>query len=530
MKTIPLGPFLGVNNRLPDFSLRTRDGTFLRRADNVDVDNSGHLRRRGGRTLVQAMSLPHSLFASADKSVRLLVRDSALYTVSLPTYSETLLKLLASNSPMAYAEYASDIFFSNGVDFYRLNAGSVYPAALATPDQPAVVAIGGALPPGRYQVGVTYFNSTTGEEGGCAGTTNIELVTEGALQVVLPPASPGATHARVYVSQTNGEVPGLYATAALGTPTIDITSLDTTSTLMTAYQEPLPACRRLFVHNGRLCGVTPAGVLVYSEPYRPGYWVPTNYIAFEEPVSVAISAQFGVYVVADKTRWIPGDINAPEDKITDALPYGGVPGTEFVFPNSSKVGWFGAKGVVVADPQGQAEAVMADNVDLTPPASGLSVVLDGGGYRRVLSCGWCVNLENLAVSTYSAFDLTSAADGYATLVDGIYALTGSDDNGAEIQSTIRLGKQDFGTELLKRMLAVYLGVNSSSQMQARLEVPGADYTYNARACSDDLTVQRIDPGKGLRANWYDLTLMNQDGADFTLASVSFVPAAVSRRI
>ena len=59
MKSTPLGPFLGVNNRLPDFALHVdKQGDFLRSAMNLDVDNAGRLRVRRGVTLVQAMTAP----------------------------------------------------------------------------------------------------------------------------------------------------------------------------------------------------------------------------------------------------------------------------------------------------------------------------------------------------------------------------------------------------------------------------------------------------------------------------------------
>jgi hypothetical protein len=68
-------------------------------------------------------------------------------------------------------------------------------------------------------------------------------------------------------------------------------------------------------------------------------------------------------------------------------------------------------------------------------------------------------------------------------------------------------------------------------MQLRVQAPGdVDYTYEARSSGTDLQMQRIDPGKGLRASWFNLQLMNQNGSDFNLASVSFAPTVSSRRI
>ena len=43
-------------------------------------------------------------------------------------------------------------------------------------------------------------------------------------------------------------------------------------------------------------------------------------------------------------------------------------------------------------------------------------------------------------------------------------------------------------------------------------------------------MQRIDTGKGLRANWLEFELYNADGEDFELASVEFAAVPLSRRI
>ncbi len=78
MNTKPIGPFLGIDNRLPDFDLRisTRQvsGNYLRRAENVDIDNSGNLRRRESELLVQALTDAHSLHLTS-ATAGYLVRD-----------------------------------------------------------------------------------------------------------------------------------------------------------------------------------------------------------------------------------------------------------------------------------------------------------------------------------------------------------------------------------------------------------------------------------------------------------------------
>lgn len=55
-----------------------------------------------------------------------------------------------------------------------------------------------------------------------------------------------------------------------------------------------------------------------------------------------------------------------------------------------------------------------------------------------------------------------------------------------------------------------------------------DIDNAARSCDDDLGMQRVDPGKGLVANWHEFFVSEE--VYFTLASVSFGPGASTRRI
>ena len=523
MDTIQLGPFRGINNRLPDFALAVKDeGAWLREAENVDITNSGHVVRRKATAQVQAVSSPHSLFNGY------LVRASTLYEVTLPSYSETLVKILTSNAPMSYVEYNGDTYYSNGTDSGRIAAsGTVYPWALPTPDAPACSTVAGSLFKGAYQVAVSYVNTTTGEEGGVSAATSYTLAADGGIRVTLPAATTGATHVNVYVSTVNGGIPLLHSTVAIGTATVDLTTDATGREANQRYEAPLPAGTRLFVFNGRLCSVKGKD-LFYSLPYKPGYYLPVeNRITFGADISIAIGNQAGVYVAADKTYFLAGQDLGAVDVVRDVLPYGAVPGTEFSHHEKSLVGWFGDKGIVLATPAGEVEAVMSDTIDLTPPASGVSTVLETAGRSRVVSCGWCMNLDTKAVTTYTGWDFTSTNNGYGTKADGVYAL---ESDGA-VDAHVSLGKQNFGVENMKRMPAVYFGCTSDEPLELRVTTPeDEDYRYEARSCGTVLAQHRVDVGKGLRANWFDLSVYNVLGSDFTLASVSFAPVVSGRRI
>lgn len=530
MNTKPIGPFLGLDDRLPDFDLRlnTRQvsGNYLRRAENVDVDNSGNLRRRESELLVQALTGAHSLYLTSDTAGH-LVRDSVLYTITLPTYAESFAKTLTSNAPVSWLPVGDDLYFSNGTDSGRIMQGLFFPLGLPTPDAPACTTIAGTLFAGTYQVAVSYFNSVTGEEGGISASSNPVLAAVGGLRITLPAATTGATHANVYLSTVNGSVPMLAATVALGTASKDFAAQPTPGRDSNGrYEEPLPA-GTLFSSNGRLCSFSGSTVYV-GLPFRPGYYLPAEgYIPFPAEVSIAIENQAGTFIAADKTYWVSGDLGAVEGPLATVLPYGAVRGTAFSSPNKSEVGWFGAQGFVIGKTSGEVEAPMSDHIDQTPPASGVATIRTTNGYRRVLAAGWCMNLDRGATTQYVGFDFNSFSGEYGLKSDGLYTLSG----GAGVDAVIGLGKTDFGSEELKHLPAAYLGVDAPEPMILVVSVPnGMNYSYTARSSGEDLKMQRIDPGKGLRANWYDLSVYNTEGSDFTLATVSFAPVASGRRI
>ena len=119
MKTVTLGPFLGINNRLPNFApSRRRERSFLKSAENVDIDNAGRLRSRPGVTLIQAMTGAHSLFLTSD-TAGYLVRASSLYAITLPTHTETR-EGTVRNTAMSYVMHAGEVYCSNATQALRL--------------------------------------------------------------------------------------------------------------------------------------------------------------------------------------------------------------------------------------------------------------------------------------------------------------------------------------------------------------------------------------------------------------------------
>lgn len=523
MKTIAYKKFLGVNNKLPPTSLSTEDGRWLADAVNVDIDNDGSVVRRIGTERVAAVTAPHSMFGN------LLVRAGVLYKFQFP-YAETMQRLLSNNKRMSYAKIGDQVFMSNGTDALRVDCnGEVVPWALSAPPAPTIAPIAGEMSPGKYMVSIAYANC---EEVGCmseASVVDCIGALEGGVRVTLPDGVEGATHIKVYISGNGGNVPMLHSTIEIGVASVDIVTAPTGNEGSRKIEAALPAGSRIFEYNGRLCSVSGRSMYI-GQPYRHGYYLPlSGVIHFHDNITAAVGNQDGVYVAAgNKTYFIAGlDIESGETMVRDVFNFGAVPGTEFSHPEKPLVGWFSDKGMVIATPGGEA-SLMMESVEVTPPASGVSVVLTGDRRDRVVSCGWSVNLANNAATRYTGFNFTSHYGGYATAADGIHLIGAL----AEVDASIDFGREDFGAEEEKRMPVMYLGASSGFPLVASIgQAGGVAYDYTARSSSETIDIHRIDPGKGLRANWFSISLRNSNsGDDFKLASVSFGPVASSRRI
>lgn len=330
----------------------TAQGDYLRDGVNVEIDNTGRLLRRKKATLVQALTGPHSLYM-LDEMNGYLVRESVLYSITLSTYSEAVVKLLASNDAMSYVEYNGDLYYSNGTDSGRIKAGTVYPIGLTTPDTPTVSVIGGSLLPGWYQIAVAYTNATTGEEGGVCASANIEFNTTGGIRAP-PAATTGATHINVHPLQRTVKCRYLATTVPAGTALVDLIALSSGSWRCAALRRT--AASGAAVHEQRAPRALYKGnTLCVGLPYRHGYYKPAEGYAVHDGHQRGTRRKL-ISVAADKTYWIPN-----EGPIADVLPYGAVSGTAFSYPDKSIYGWFGEKGIVIGSPSGEVEAVMSDN-------------------------------------------------------------------------------------------------------------------------------------------------------------------------
>ncbi|MGJ3704653.1 hypothetical protein [Variovorax sp. AFSI2.2] len=147
---------------------------------------------------------------------------------------------------------------------------------------------------------------------------------------------------------------------------------------------------------------------------------------------------------------------------------------------------------------------------------------------------WVINLDSGGNTSYSNYAFNSFArigsKYYGASAAGIFELDGDTDDGALIRSRISLGELDFGNPMLKTVSECYVGMSGTGHLFVKLIAEGREFVYKTRGYSDKLRQQRVTFGKGLRTNYVELELFNEDGADFELDTVEFHVADLSRRI
>lgn len=320
-----IGPFpAGVNNRRDAHDLRqpVQRGSIdlLRSATNVDLTDEGKVRRRPGFTQAIAQDGCHSLWG--DGNTGFYAAGSGLYQLreSGPGVVDSLVRNdLAPGQPMSYCEAGGTYFYTGSGHLGMVRDGVRIDFTPRLNITPVLSATQGALSAGRYQFCFTQM----GVAGESAATVPqvIDLPTGGGIRISsIPPAAPGTT-LRAYMTAANGEVFGRVDLQVSAGVAEIVAPPELGARCQTLLLEPMPAGSIVRHALGRLL-VAVGNLLCYSEPYANGLFRPSkNYIPFAAPVTVVEPCGGGVFVVADKTYWLDGDLAAASliEKLPTAL-------------------------------------------------------------------------------------------------------------------------------------------------------------------------------------------------------------------
>lgn len=377
-----LGPFAGVNNRLPDHQLAIvergrKAGDYLRNAVNVDLTDAGTLLRRKGSTLAHPGASCHSLWSDGD--VAFFVDGN---TIKALPEGNTVQEGLTYGKPVSWCRLPNGLVaWSNGAELGFIDQGvSTAPPVIPNPAPTVRAGTGGSLHGGVYQVAITGLDGA-GRESGATWPAQVQVPEAGTIEISDLPG----TRVNLYVSPLNGDTLFYVMTTSASSFTFSVTPIAFGRQLDLVGLLPIPPGSVVRYYHGRLLTATPQQ-LYYSEPFA--YWlynplrnrIPLAGLTLVEPV------EGGLYLATeDKTWWLPGaDIDQPE-RLVEILPYGAVRGAVTRSNNNAQVLWFSKRGLVVGDAQGQVKNLQEDALAIRPGRTGAMLLREEDGMRQAVA-------------------------------------------------------------------------------------------------------------------------------------------------
>lgn len=568
LKPLSVSSFaLGMNTRLADFNLKRKTapfGTYMREIVNADITEDGTLKRRRGYARVLTATVGGSLwaddnqayYASGGSLVRLTDPAGTLIATTVSGAS------LSSGAAVSFASAPmGGAYWSDGVSLGYTESGVSGPVAPPQPVAFPVITQGsGSLDAGTYHVAYTNLDSE-GRESSAYGPVAVTVADAGSLIFSLG-SLPASATLNVYVSQPNG-VTMYRMLQFIGTGAQTVSSMASQGPACTTVGlENMPAGRHVRYSLGRLL-VAVDTLLFYSKPYMSGLFDPTSdFIQFPAAITVVeVIEGEGVFVVADKTYWLAGDLAST--KLVTVAPVGGVMGSGCSRTDSNQCAWMSTRGIMLGSAGGKVAPLQEETVAVAATASGASMLTERDGTSQIMSTlygsalvaraegtnytsaefadevgsgeTWLVNPLNNATRRYLNYAFTGyaviAGRCYGVRANGVYLLEGETDAGTDILSTISPGRQSFGSAMIKRMESAYMMVSSVEHMKLTiLDDQGSSYTYDSRRDAETMQNQRIDVGRGLSGNYLNFKITNDEGGDFELAGFELVAVETTRRI
>mgnify|MGYP000210958327 CR=1 FL=1 len=145
---------------------------------------------------------------------------------------------------------------------------------------------------------------------------------------------------------------------------------------------------------------------------------------------------------------------------------------------------------------------------------------------------WNINAVTGSVSQYDNYAFNSFAKFGQMFIgadeNGLYELSGSDDDGDAVVARIRSGLAQLTASRFTMIRDAYLGMRSDGTFILRVTTGEGD-VYDYRFDALDMRTTRVPLGKGMRSRYVSFELIS-DGSDFDLESVEFIPLSSTRRV
>lgn len=372
--TIKIDKIKGLRN---DVSPERFDKGDLTAASNIDIDDDGKIRRRGGVSQVVAGDTT-SLWS--DGSVAYMVQAGSLKRLTDALTTEVVATGVGSD--VAFASVNGNVYWSDGVTKGVLYKSTNRSWGIVPPIQPAVAAISyGGLPAGTYGVTVAYQHSS-GRESGAPRASYITLADNQGITVSGLSASVDAdiVGSTIYITRPNGKVFFGASTVDDAIASVDITDMWMDSLeLRTQFKSAPPAGGIVFYFAGRMY-VVKGGHIHYSDPMEFELFdLRHNFLSFSSAVAIAAPVGNGLFIGTDNEIVYLAGRDPTQFVAQPITNYGAVPGT-LVYPRTDKTGardisgrtamWMSKQGVCVGLPSGEMVNVTSDRYSVAEASSG----------------------------------------------------------------------------------------------------------------------------------------------------------------
>jgi len=148
---------------------------------------------------------------------------------------------------------------------------------------------------------------------------------------------------------------------------------------------------------------------------------------------------------------------------------------------------------------------------------------------------YVMNLKNFAISTYEGFNYNSFCN-YKNLYlggspDGIFVLEGDDDDGTDIDATMKTGIEDLGITKLKNISDAYIALKAGGIYELRvITSDGNEQVYIIEDNNASLHTLKQGLAKGAKARYMTLQFKNKNGSDFEGDNIVLYVDVLSRNV
>lgn len=144
---------------------------------------------------------------------------------------------------------------------------------------------------------------------------------------------------------------------------------------------------------------------------------------------------------------------------------------------------------------------------------------------------YAVNVQTGALTQYTGFAFLGFAMAgqtlYACRHDGVYRIRSGDDDGQPMQALIDFGASDYGSSQVKRLEAVYFGLETDAQVTMRVASDSGEHAYPVTQIGP---MARAVTAKGASGRLWNMVLEIEDATHFELDAIEAQVGATARRL